>query len=96
MPVLEKTIENKFVKIAKDRGCKCLKINGLGQRSWPDRLVLIPNGGLVMIEFKKPGGKLTPGQEQLHEELLEMGHEVHVCYSVEEALELVVDAEIEL
>jgi hypothetical protein len=86
--MLEKTIEAKFIKEANKRGCQCLKLNVMGRRSWPDRLVLIPGGRFVMIEFKRPGGVLSPGQEALHEDLLKMGHRVFVCYSAEEALKL--------
>lgn len=86
---LEKTIEAKFVKLAQARGCQCLKLNVIGRRSWPDRLVLVPGGKVLFIEFKRPGGLLTPGQELLHADLYAMGHEVHVCYTVEDALDLI-------
>jgi hypothetical protein len=95
-PPLEKTIENKFVKWATQQGCMCLKLNVVGRRSWPDRLVLVPTGGMLLIEFKRPGGKLSPGQEMLHEELDKIGHTVHVCYSAEAAADLVREAMNEL
>lgn len=65
---------------------KCRKMNGFGNRSWPDRLILLPNGKSVLIEFKRPGGELSPGQRQEIKELRALGHRVAVCESVEEAI----------
>jgi hypothetical protein len=85
-PPLERTIEQKFVKWVTAQGYSCLKLNVLGRRSWPDRLVVLPRGRVVWIEFKRPGsGKLSPGQELLHETLGQLGHKVHVCYDVTSA-----------
>lgn len=54
-------------------------MNGLGYRSWPDRLVIGPKGFFKWIEFKRPVlGKLSDGQVDLFEELSCMGHPVEV------------------
>lgn len=75
-PALERTIEQNFVQAMKVLGVKTKKLNGLGDRDWPDRLVLGPYGYFCLIEFKRPGGKLTPRQHALHWQLKQLGHEV--------------------
>lgn len=86
MPVLEKDIEKAIVKKAKAMGCLALKINGLGQRSWPDRLFIRPDGHVIWIEVKRPDGVLSEGQKAMIEELREHKQNVFVCYSVDEAV----------
>ena len=82
MRVLEKTIEAAVVNYAKKKGCLVRKMNGLGARSWPDRLFLGPSGRCCWIEFKTPNGKLTPLQGQLHEKMFAMGHKIYVVRDV--------------
>ena len=86
--MLEKDIEAKVVKWAKVRGCLVLKANGLGQRSFPDRIFFLPNGKVVMIEFKRPGGKLSEGQETMIYELQKRRQKVVVCNNVDFAIEI--------
>jgi hypothetical protein len=86
MPVLEKDIENKVTKIAKREGWMTRKMNGLGNRSWPDRLYISPEGRIVWIEFKRPDGALSEGQKALIDDLRLFKQSVFVCYSVEEGL----------
>lgn len=62
------------------------KLNGAGNRDWPDRLFLFPNGRHLMIEFKRPGEKLRPSQEHRINTLRLLGHLVAVCYNVETAV----------
>jgi len=40
---------------------------------------------LLWIEFKKPGGRVSPEQAAWHEHLASCGYDVAVCYSVEAA-----------
>jgi len=80
-PPLEKVVEATFVKEVKRLGLpvKLRKMNGLGNASWPDRLIIGPKKFFMWIEFKRPViGRLSPGQETLFAEMGEIGHEVHV------------------
>lgn len=86
--MLEKDIEAKVVKWAKVRGCLVLKANGLGQRSFPDRIFFLPNGKVVMIEFKRPGGELSEGQKTMIHELQKRRQKVVVCNNVDFAIEI--------
>ena len=81
---MEKHIEAKVRAKAIEAGWLCYKFTSPSRRSVPDRL-FIRDGRVVFIEFKRPGGKLTSGQEREIERLRKAGAEVHVCYSVEEA-----------
>ena len=85
--VLERTIENRVVKLAKERwGIISRKMNGMGFNSWPDRMFLIPNGRPLFIEFKRPGNVVTPDQAALHVRLRSAGYDVSVCDDAEQAL----------
>lgn len=80
--MLEKQIEKKFSE-------KCIKIGGRafkfvspGVNGVPDRIVLMPKGKIVFVEFKAPGKKLRPLQEKRKEELEALGFKVYVIDSV--------------
>ena len=88
--VLERTIENAVVAYAK----KCyrlevVKLNGMGKQALPDRMFLGPNGTVMFIEFKRPGGKATPLQRHLHSVWKRHGHPVHLVDSVQHGKNLV-------
>ena len=61
----------------------------LSQRAWTDRLIPIPNGVVIFLEFKRVGEKPTPLQEELHEYLRSMGHIVKVFDDADEAFAFV-------
>ena len=86
---LEKDIEAKFVREAKKLGCLCRKLNGMGARDWPDRLVLVPGGAILLIEFKRLGATLRPSQEAWHEDAKAIGQEPYVFDNWEQPLALV-------
>jgi len=80
-PPLEAKEEADFMRDLKKSGVefKIRKMNGLGYRSWPDRLVLGPKRFMVWIELKrKVTGRLSEGQKELFDELDAMDHKVHV------------------
>lgn len=86
--VLERSIEARFLRRLKELWpeAKTRKMNGYGNRSWPDRLVVLPFGAKPLIEFKRPGGELSSGQANLIKELKGMGHSVYVCDDAEQAI----------
>lgn len=77
--MLERQVEDPVVAYAKGLGFKVRKMNGQGFNHWPDRLFLGPDGRTFWVEFKRPGGMLSPGQEAMIGDLLAMGHRVYVC-----------------
>lgn len=82
--MLEKDIEARARAWAISEGWLVYKFVSPATRSVPDR-VFIRDGRVVFIEFKRPGGALTPGQTREIARMRRAGAEVHVCYSVEEA-----------
>lgn len=91
---LESAIERSFLKKLKewDLRFKTRKLNGRGYNSWPDRLVLGPDKFMCLIEFKRPVlGKVSPGQEELFDELEALGHHVAIQDQADAALAYVQD-----
>ena len=60
-PVLEKKIEQKAKRWARDHGWYARKFTSPSQRSVPDDLFL-KNGKVIFIEFKREGETPTPSQ----------------------------------
>lgn len=56
--VRESTIEKAVCDYARANGCIVLKLGSPGQRGQPDRAVF-RNGKTILLEFKRPGGKVT-------------------------------------
>ncbi len=80
---LEKVIEKTVVRYAQSRGCIVRKLNGMGARSWPDRMFLGPHGRVLFIEFKREGGEATKLQHHFHTQMSILGHLVAVIDDVE-------------
>lgn len=83
----EADIENAFVKYAESKGCLALKLAITGRRGFPDRTVFCPNGRVLFIEFKKPGGKSTRGQDAMMCQLREFGFAALIIDSLEDAVD---------
>lgn len=79
----EANIEAAAVRAIKKRWpeAEVRKMNGYGHRSWPDRLIVLPGGAVVWIEFKREGESLTQDQTYLHRRLSALGQRVVVCWN---------------
>ena len=55
-------------------------------RGMPDLIVLMPNGRTAFLEVKRPKGRPSPQQLEVHERLRALGHEVYIVHSAEEAI----------
>jgi len=62
MSVLEKDIETAVKEYARSKGCLAFKFVSPGHSFVPDALIIAPDGRVTFVEFKRPGGKATPGQ----------------------------------
>ncbi len=71
--MLEKAIENAVTRWAKSKGIITRKMNGLGNRSWPDQMFIFPDGRIVFIEFKAPGKQPTELQAHMIADLQKRG-----------------------
>lgn len=75
---LESHLELNCVAEARKFGIPSTKLQGMGNRSMPDRIFWRPGGSPLLVEFKRPGGKLTDLQAIKIEQLRSLGYEVHV------------------
>lgn len=77
----EAALEKYFRKAILAAGGMARKIAPYGERTWPDRLVLFPQGFMYFVELKKAGEVPTPAQARKHKKLREMGYTVVVLDS---------------
>ena len=55
----------------------------------PDRLLVLPGGRIVLVEVKRPGGKLRRVQEEIRRRLTARGVEVLVIYNKDDVRKLI-------
>ncbi len=93
----ESEVEKHLVKRVKELGGECRKVQWIGRKGAPDRLVMLPYmtyvNDLVMptaiwVELKAPGEKAKPHQVREHERMRAMGQRVVVIDSIEGVEEL--------
>lgn len=80
----ESRIEKALVRVVLSRNGAPVKIQGIGNKSLPDRLCLFPGGKVWFVETKKPGKGLDPLQLFTHAKLREMGFRVSVIWNDEQ------------
>lgn len=85
----ESQIERSVCLYAKSVGMLCYKFTSPGRAGVPDRIFLTPHGGVFFVEFKRPGGKLRPLQENEHRVIRKHGHDVYVIDSLLDGKQLV-------
>lgn len=86
----EKSFKKLILGWAEEQGIdlKYLKFTVPGQKGWPDRLILWgPEFRMLFIEWKRPGQRPEPLQEEIHRQLRAMGAEVQVHDNCRLALE---------
>lgn len=85
---LEASVENRCVAEMKALGWLGRKMNGMGYKSWPDRLFIPPKKKPKLkpfwVEFKRLGQKPTALQALMHEDLRSRGETVYVIDNYED------------
>lgn len=81
--VLEQDIERVFVDTMREHGgilkrFAVVKLNLMGFRGWPDRLIFGEKRFVLFIEFKRPGEVPSKGQSTIHDILRKWGFTVLV------------------
>lgn len=77
----ESSVERACVRLAHEAGCELLKIRGA--KGWPDRLLIMRDGTMIFLEFKKEGEELQPIQRHIFAKL----HSMNVkCYEIDSTL----------
>lgn len=89
----ESKIEAHLVKRVKELGGEVRKVQFIGRRGAPDRLVMMPRlfdwpAATIWVELKATGEKPEPHQEREHERMRAMGQRVVVIDSIEGVEEL--------
>jgi hypothetical protein len=85
----ERDIERHLVTRVKALGGECRKVQWIGRRGAPDRLVMLPaeyfddTRCTTWVELKAPGVKAEPHQLREHERMRAMGQRVVVIDSIE-------------
>ena len=79
--MLEKQIEERLKKRAKEAGGLAAKWVSPSMSGVPDRIVFLPGGKIIFVELKRPGEKPTPLQNRIIEMLRELGADVRVVDS---------------
>lgn len=89
----ENVIEQHLVDLVKAIGGEVRKVQWIGRKGAPDRLVMLPSfchnnvvvigGRTIWVELKAPGEKVKPHQAREHERMRAMGQCVEVIDSIE-------------
>lgn len=88
--MLEKTIEKKIVKYAKDKGIISYKFLSPSNRSVPDRIFINSFGIIVFIEFKAKNKPLQKLQQFTFNKLRDRSCNIYIADSVEQG-EFIID-----
>lgn len=93
----ESVVEKHLVKRVKELGGEVRKVQWIGRKGAPDRLVMLPKtyadlhrGDVpaIWVELKAPGEKAKPHQVREHERMRAMSQRVEVIDSIEGVEEL--------
>lgn len=79
----ERAVEAHLYEQVRRRGGMCVKTMPT-VAGWPDRMVIMPNQPIVLVEMKQPKGKRSALQIEIHRRLEKIGHPVATLYTKEE------------
>lgn len=80
----ETPVERALVVAVSARGGLAIKLAPT-MRGLPDRLILLPNGEMRLVELKAPGEQPRESQRMVHRHLEAMGHPVTTIDTTEGA-----------
>lgn len=76
----EAQIENRMVRMVRERGGLCYKFTSPNNPGVPDRIVITPDGRVIWVELKTLIGKLRPIQKWQIEEMRKRGQDVRILH----------------
>ena len=86
---MEREIEAKLNALVAKYGGNCLKWVCPGWTGVPDRIAVLPGGGVLFIETKRPkGGKLSAMQRWWKRRLLDLGHDYWIVKDFDDLADL--------
>lgn len=75
----ESKIEKKAVGLIWEHlGIENSKLVTPGNTGYPDRIIWVPGGKPLLIEFKRPGEVLNPRQRYIHDKLKILGYRIEI------------------
>ena len=77
----EKELEQMLVSAVKNHDGICPKLVSPGYDGMPDRMAMLPEGRIGVVEVKAPGEKPRPLQTARHRMLRKLGFKVYVLDS---------------
>lgn len=80
----ESAIENKMVRMVRERGGLCYKFVSPGNPGVPDRIVITPDGRTIYIELKTEIGRLASIQKWQIDEMKKRGVDIRVLKGLDE------------
>lgn len=83
--MLESDIERRLGERLRHLGCVYYKFVSPQQRGVPDRIVICPDGTVVFVELKRPGGHLATLQSVQQARLRKRGQRVAVVWTAADA-----------
>ena len=78
--MLEKEIERRMVQMVKQRGGLCYKFVSPSNPGVPDRIIITPDGKIIIVELKTEIGRLSKLQTWQRSEMQKRGADVRVAY----------------
>lgn len=88
---LESGVEGKACELLLTHlGLKSSKLKILGENGFPDRIIWLPGGKPLLIEYKRPGEDPRPKQVEIHGYLRKLGYHIEVISDAVEALEITI------
>lgn len=76
----ERDVERHFVEKAPPLAW-AIKLNPIGLRGLPDRMLLLLGGRVIFVELKIPSGRVSRLQTYVHDRLRALGFRVEVLWS---------------
>ncbi len=81
----EAQIENRLVRMVRDRGGLCFKFTSPNNPGVPDRIVITPDGRTIYVELKTSIGSLQRIQQWQISEMRKRGADVRVIKGLDAA-----------
>lgn len=88
--MIENDVEKYLIRQVKAIGGLCWKWISPGRRGVPDRIVMLPGGGVYFVELKAPGKTERPDQVLVQKKLRSMGCVVYSSVDSKDAVNAIV------
>lgn len=85
--IRESKIEKEAGEIVKQQKGYFIKLTAF--KGIPDRLIILPEGRVFFVEFKRPGGKIAPLQTHFIKILNSMGFKAAILDSTEDFIKFI-------